>query len=140
MGAPARARYVVWSCFVAHELVGITQAFAIDDAVVADRDGVFQRGAEREPSCPQPLNVLHEAEGPGAGQLATERAGIDVDLDALGADQRGLEVNLDVEMEAVIGGQFTNRAGILDANRLEDLEEAPRRLQFGQADLVDRLH
>ena len=37
---------------VAHELVGVAQAFAIDDAVVADGDGVFKRGAERQASGP----------------------------------------------------------------------------------------
>ena len=68
---------------VAHELVGIAKAFAVDDAVVADGDGVLERGAERETGSPQPLHVLHEAEGAGAGKLAAERAGIDVDLDPL---------------------------------------------------------
>ena len=42
-------------------------------------------------------------------------------------------------MEAVIGGQLAEGAGILDANRLQHLEEAARRLELGQADLVDRL-
>ena len=31
---------------VAHELVRVAEAFAIDDAIVADGDGVFQLGAE----------------------------------------------------------------------------------------------
>src|SRR5262245_43225480 len=59
---------------VAHELVGEAQAFAIDDAVVADCDGVLKRGAKRKTGSPQPLNVLHEAEGAGPGKLAAERA------------------------------------------------------------------
>ena len=33
---------------VAHELVGVAQALGVDDAVVAERDGVVERGAERE--------------------------------------------------------------------------------------------
>src|SRR5262249_53354634 len=81
---------------VAHELVGEAQAFAVDDAVVADRHGVLERSAERETGGPQVLHILHEAEGAGASKLAAESARIYVDLDLLIADQRRIELDFDV--------------------------------------------
>jgi hypothetical protein len=50
---------------VAHELIRIAEAFAIDDAVVADGDGILERGAEGKARGPQALHVLHEAKGAG---------------------------------------------------------------------------
>ena len=97
---------------VAHELVGEAQAFAIDDAVVADGDGVVQRGAESQAGGPQALHILHEAEGAGPGQFAAEGAGVEIDLDPLAADQRRVEIDLDVEMETVMRGELAMGAGI----------------------------
>ena len=68
---------------VAHELVGEAKPLAVDDAVVADGDSVLKRSAKGKTRRPEPLHVLHEAEGAGAGKLAAERARIDVDLDPL---------------------------------------------------------
>src|SRR5690242_317383 len=124
---------------VAHELVAITQAFAVDDAVVANGDGILQRGAEREASSPQPLHVLHEAERPSARELAAEGTGIYVDLDPLGADQGGVEVDLDIEVEAVMGCKLAEGAILLDTDRLQYFQETARRFELGKADFVDRL-
>ncbi len=126
-------------CLVAHELVGEAQALAVDDAVVADRHGVLEGGTQRKPSRPQPLDVLHEAEGAGAGELTAEGAGIYVDIDPLGPDQRRVEIDLHVEMEAVMGGQLAKGAAVLHADLFQDFEEAARAIELGQADLVDGL-
>ena len=124
---------------VAHELVGEAKPFAIDDAVVADGHGVLERGAKGEPGRPQPLDVLHEAEGAGASQLAAEGAGVEVDLDPLGADQRRVEIDLDVEMETVMRGELAIGAGVFHRDPLQHFEEAARSIELGKADLVDRL-
>jgi hypothetical protein len=51
---------------VAHELVGEAQAFGVDHTVLADRDGVLQRGAQRETGAPELLDVPHETKGTSA--------------------------------------------------------------------------
>src|SRR4029079_5822662 len=108
--------------FVTHELVGVAKAFAVDDAVVANLHGVVERGTERETRGPQTLHVLHKAEGARAGELAAERAGIEGDLDLLGADQRRVEIDFDVEVEAVMRAEFAVGAGIFDRYPLQNLE------------------
>src|SRR5262249_21294748 len=70
---------------VTHEFVAVTKAFAIDDAVVADGDGVFEGGAERQARGPEPLHILHEAKGAGSGKFPAEGAGIQIDFDSLTA-------------------------------------------------------
>ena len=140
MGAPARARSpTASSALWRTNSSEIAQALAVDDAVVADRDGVLERGAKGEARSPQPLHILHEAEGAGPRQLAAEGTGIDVDLDPLGPDQRRVELDLDVEVEAVMGRELAKGAPILDADGLQDLEEAAGAIELDQADLVDRL-
>src|SRR3954469_17703459 len=91
---------------VAHELVGEAKPLAIDDAIVADGNSVLKRSAKGETRGPEPLHILHEAEGAGAGKPAGKRARIDVDLDPLRADQRRVEIDLDVDMKTVIRGEF----------------------------------
>src|SRR6185436_773966 len=124
---------------VAHELVGETQTFAVDDAVVADCDGVFERGAERKAGGPQALHILHEAEGARARQFAAEGARVHVDLDLLIADQRRVEIDLDIEVETVVRSKLTIGTGVFHRDLLQDLEVAARRLELGKTDLIDRL-
>ena len=50
--------------------------------------------------------------------LAAERAGVHVDGEFLVADQRRLELDLNVEMEAVMRDQLAHRTVVLDADRL----------------------
>ena len=126
-------------CLVAHELVGIAQALAIDDAVVADSDGVVERSAKGQAGRPQALDVLHEAEGARPRQLAAEGPRIEVDLDALLANEGRVELNLNIEMEAVIGRKLADSASVLNGHRLQDLEEAAGRVELDQAHLVDGL-
>ena len=79
----------------------IAQAFRVDDAVVADRDGVVERGAEREAGLPEPLDVAHEAEGAGPRDLAAEGAGSSIVSARRWRPMIGVvEIDLDVEPEA----------------------------------------
>src|SRR5262249_32725947 len=124
---------------VAHELVGVAKAFAVDDAVVADGNGILERSAERQTGGPQPLNVLHEAEGAGAREFTAERAGIHIQLDFLPADQGAVEVDLDVEVEAIMRGQLARGPSVLDAHGFQYLQVAPRSVELDQPHFVDGL-
>src|SRR5262245_51928453 len=124
---------------VPHEFVGEAKTFAIDDAVVADGNRIVERSAESKPGSPEPLHVLHEAEGPGAGDFAAEGTRVQVDLDALIADQRGIEIDGDIEMETVMRGELAIGAGIFHRDLLQNFEVAAGSFGLGQAHLVDRL-
>src|SRR5262245_61472502 len=124
---------------VPHEFVGEAKTFAIDDAVVADGNRIVERSAESKPGSPEPLHVLHEAEGPGAGDFAAEGTRVQVDLDALIADQRGIEIDGDIEMETVMRGELAIGAGIFHRDLLQNFEVAAGGFELGQAHLVDRL-
>src|SRR5262245_55399106 len=124
---------------VPHEFVGEAKTFAIDDAVVADGNRIVERSAESKPSSPEPLHVLHEAEGPGAGDFAAEGTRVQVDLDALIADQRGIEIDGDIEMETVMRGELAIGASIFHRDLLQNFEVAAGSFELGQAHLVDRL-
>ena len=71
--------------------------------------------------------------------LVAELAGIHLQRQALAADQRRREVDLDIEMEARVRRQLAPAVAVLDADRLENLDELARLRQLANADLVDRL-
>src|SRR5262249_58218835 len=58
---------------VADELVREARALRIEDAVVGDDEGVFERRTEGVARIPQRSDVAHEAEGARARNLAPER-------------------------------------------------------------------
>ena len=123
---------------VTDELVGVAQALGVDHPVLADGDGVLERGAEREAGAPQLLHVAHEAEGAGAGDLAAEDGRRQIDRLALAADHRGGEIDLHVEAEAaLVGEQFREGLALGDANGLQNLQVAAARVLGDDADLVD---
>ena len=63
----------------------------------ADRPAAcLERGAERKTGAPEPRDIVHAAEGAGAADFL-EGGGSDVDVEALPADELGLEVDLNVE-------------------------------------------
>ena len=100
---------------------GEAQALRVEDAVVADDQGVLERGAERVTRAPELRHVAHEAEGAGAGDFAAEGVGVDVVARALAADQRMVEVDLDLDAEAARIRAGTRRSvAERDADRLED--------------------
>src|SRR5262249_53663450 len=84
---------------VAHEFVREARAFWIENAVVADHEGVLERGAERIARIPQCGHVAHEAEGARACDLAAENVGLDVDLHHLASDQSVIEFHLRLDAE-----------------------------------------
>src|SRR5215470_705083 len=57
---------------VAHELVSIAEAALIEDGIAAHHHGILERAAARESRCAHPVDILKEAEGTGAGDLALE--------------------------------------------------------------------
>src|SRR4029079_10070422 len=58
---------------VAHEFVRITQPFAVDDAVIANGDGVVERGAEGKTGSPKPLDIHTEDDSRAPGGSSAER-------------------------------------------------------------------
>jgi len=79
---------------VAHELVGKAQALRIEHAVFADHQRVVERGAEREARAPELGDVLHEAEGARArdvalGLLAQEKGACETAVEVLVFDRAG---------------------------------------------------
>src|SRR6516165_4197082 len=60
---------------VADEFVAVAESFDVEDPVVSDCHSVFERCAERAPSRPKLLHVLHEAESAGATELLFEGPG-----------------------------------------------------------------
>ena len=123
---------------VTGEFVGEAQAFRIDDAIVADNDGVLERGAEGKAARPQLLDLGEEAEGACPRDIAAEAFRIDVGGELLPADQRVLEVDLDLDAAAVIGRELGKRVAGLDAHGLENPDVAARRVEPGDTRLIDR--
>ena len=88
---------------VADELVGKAQALLVQHPVLADHDRVLERAAERQAARPQLLDPLGEAEGAGARDLGLEVVGAEAHLQRLAVDQRMVELDLAVDLEAVGG-------------------------------------
>ena len=73
---------------VAHEFIGVTESFRVEDGVAIDGDGILERGAQRVPGPPQSLNVANESESSGAGDIAAKSRRIQVEHPALAAKDR----------------------------------------------------
>src|SRR3546814_11270533 len=59
---------------VTHELVFVAQTVVIEDAVMTKHHGILQRSAAGEAQRTQMLDLLHETEGAGAGDIGLEAA------------------------------------------------------------------
>ena len=110
---------------VAHELVLEPQG--VQDARIADDDGVLERSAERQAALPQPLHFLQEAEGAGRGDVLGEA----LLGDPLGArlvlEQRMVEADGVADLEVI---RRVNRNALVagrDLHRLQDLQVLARR-------------
>src|SRR5215831_4031386 len=79
---------------VAHELVGKAQTFGIENPVVGENQSVLQRSPECETRTPQLRHIPHESKRAGAGDLAPECRGLDLDGECLASDQRMAEIDL----------------------------------------------
>src|SRR5690606_28732269 len=105
---------------VPHELVGIAQPLHVDDAiVVADHEGILQRRPQRIACRPEPLDIPKETEGPRPGDLPPEYVGVDIAGEALPADRRAVEIDLDLEPRAVMGLELGPGGAVLDAYGLQ---------------------
>ena len=87
---------------VAHEFVGEAQAFRIEHAILGDHQRIGERGAERVAGAPQFGDVLHEAEGAGARDLAAEGLRLDVERERLAANERMVEFDFGLDPETVL--------------------------------------
>src|SRR5262245_9559457 len=125
---------------VTHELVRVTQAFIVENAVVADGNGVVQRGTQGKPRLPKLLDIAHETEGAGPRKLVAVRTRRHVEAKTLTSDQRRVEIDLDVEMEARMGSKLAPALTFLDADGLQHLDVAPALAELAQAGLVDCVH
>ena len=124
---------------MAHELVFEAQALRVHHPVLGEHDGVVERGAESEAARPQALHVGEEAEGARPGDLAAEDVGIDLGGEALAADKRIGEVDLDLDAPALMRQELGEGMAHLDAHRLLDPDVTPRRRQSLDPGLVDRV-
>src|SRR4051794_38663156 len=88
---------------VAHELVAEAE-LAAHDALVVEHDAVIDRAAARETGSAELLNVAHEAERAGGGDLLEEAVVIEVELERLAADARMVEIDLVLENQAIRRG------------------------------------
>ena len=76
---------------MANEFIGKTQSLGIDNPVIANGDGIFQRRAQRQARGPEALDILHETECACARQLIPERVRCDFEPNALVAGTRVAE-------------------------------------------------
>ena len=106
--------------------------------VLVEHHGILEGGAEREAGAPEPRDVVHAAEGPGAGDLAAEAFRAEIERIVLAADHGIGEVDLDLGAEAVgIGAQFAEGIADRDLHRLQDLDETAGGGLGDDAGLID---
>ena len=124
---------------VAHELVAIAQAAFVEDAVAADHDGVLERAAERQPGRAHALDLVEEAEGPGAANVPLEARRRGDDLDALAADRVRGEIDGEAQREFL--GGLERRCGLarFHPDGLQDSDRAPRRVLLNEAGALDEM-
>src|SRR5207253_7198306 len=120
------------------EFVREARALRIENAVVADDEGVLERGTQRVARIPQRRHIAHEAEGARARKLAAEHVGFQVDRQGLAPDQRVIERDLRLDAEtARVGSQLSERIAYRDLHRLEHLDVAARLWERGNTGRVN---
>ncbi|CAH1666511.1 hypothetical protein CHELA41_22832 [Hyphomicrobiales bacterium] len=125
---------------VAYELVREAKALGVHDAIISNRDSVLQRGAKSEAGFPIPLDVTHEAERARARDLTAEDPFIKVHNLALATDHGMVEIDLYIELEAVVvRTQLRERASLIDADRPQHLHETALGLLGDKAHLKNSL-
>src|SRR4029078_5862046 len=122
---------------VTYEFVGETEALGVDHPILAEDDGIVERGAEAEAARPELLDVAQEPEGAGPRQLLAEAVGGDIDGDRLPADERIGEIDLDLDARTVIGTELGEGFAEFDAHRLVHFHIAPLGGEMRDARLVD---
>jgi len=81
------------------------------------------------------FQIPHEAEGPGAGDFLGVGQGRELDFRArlLGRDHRVVELDGEAELVAFVRLEAGDLVAIGDFHRLENADEAFRRVLFGDA-------
>src|SRR5271169_6204980 len=125
---------------VARELVAITQPLRVEDARIANSDGIVERGTERHPCLPQPFNVLEEAEGARARHIAPIGGARKAEAQPLAPNHRTFEIDLDVEPQSLSEWhEFGESGPVLDPHLLQDLDKTSTRRQRRYASFLDSL-
>src|SRR5690606_23890813 len=120
------------------ELVGVAQAFHVDDPViVADHHGVLQGRAQGKTGGPEALDILHEAKGARPSDLAAEAFRIEIEGQRLAPDCRAVEVDVDLEPRPFIGPEFGPGTAGVDTHRLDDTNVATAGGKAFDADLFE---
>jgi hypothetical protein len=90
---------------VLDELIAVTQTVGVQHPVLVEHDRVFQPAALREAVLVQPLDLLHETEGPRARHFTDIRVlgKIDGHLLTGAVDGRMVETDRERQAEAVVG-------------------------------------
>src|SRR6185312_16513470 len=98
---------------VADELVLEAQAAGVENAVFGEANGVFERGAERIALAPELRDIAHKAEGAGGREFVAEGVGRKRCRITLTADQRMIEIDLDLDAETgVVREKFARGAAL----------------------------
>ena len=79
----------------------IAQAFLIEEAVLADHDGVVERAAQRQSGGAHFLDVGGEAEGARVAQLVDERGVARIIVERLRSDRMMIEGDFAMQREMV---------------------------------------
>src|SRR5262249_31957701 len=125
---------------VANEFVRETRTLRVENAVVADYEGIFERRAECVARVPQARHIAQEAEGARARYVA-ERFGLYVDGQCLTPNQRVLELDLCFDAEpAGVRAQLSVGVPLRDPHRLEPLDVAPRAVERLEPPRIDCRH
>ena len=104
---------------VLHELVLVAQAVLVEHAEVIQHDGVVEVAAEGEVARAHRLKVAHEAEGARAADFLEEGGRREIHRGALRAalEDRVVELDLEVDLEAVEGIELRPLVAVLDPQR-----------------------
>src|SRR5262249_36164477 len=126
---------------VTDELVSKTRTLRVEDARVGDDQRVLERSAKRVAGAPQLRYVAHEAEGAGAGDLASEGLRWAIERQVLASDQRMVERDLSLDPQAAgIRPQLAIAGTGGDPYRLEHADKAARRIERLDPGAINRHH
>src|SRR5260221_917197 len=91
---------------VARTLVAVTQSLGVEQPGIVEHHRILERGAKREAGAPEPRDIVHASESPGAANLAAESFRAEIEHKALTADHGIGEVDFVLGAEPVrIGAQ-----------------------------------
>ena len=126
---------------MAHEFVGIAQAFGIEYVVVIDNDGVGQIAAQTQIMRPHHFHFLHETEGAGTGDFVHIRLAGKVDFESRRAAIEYGMVEFDGQryLKAVVRSEFHPFAVGLYFYRFDDFQETLLRLLIDNAGILQKV-